>query len=370
MKTAKSIFKLFRWIISILIVLFALSTFMWKNYDQTLVLILISTLLIYWPKSIKKSLTAIQSDGLRIALIILLILLKVSVFKSEPKSSIYTSEANKAEVMAAYDENMKRWPKDTKDIYIDTEFGSVHVLECGKKENPPLVMLHAASMGAHSWAENLPPLLDNYHIFSIDNPGEGNKSELGNVLLFPSSPEEIAGFYASLFDSLSIETAIVFGASNGGSIAQSLAYYHPKKVSKLALFGPMGLTQLTSGSIAMMGLATIYPFQFLRDEVADWALGTSPQCHSAYDRWFNSILKGTIPSIAQPVPMTTNQKQSMKLPILLFLGSKDKIVGDVINAKQTAMEYPNIQIEVLESGHLIAVEKSKIVNEKIQSFLD
>jgi hypothetical protein len=61
-------------------------------------------------------------------------------------------------------------------------------------------MFHAASMGAHSCAENLEPVLDHYYIYSFDNPGEGNKSELNDALVFPSSPKEVADLYKKLLD--------------------------------------------------------------------------------------------------------------------------------------------------------------------------
>ena len=59
----------------------------------------------------------------------------------------------------------------------------------------------------------------------------------------------------------------------------------------------------------------------------------------------------------------------MDLPVLLFLGTKDAIVGDAKIAKKTAEKYPNIQIEILESGHLIAVEHAVYVNRKMAEFL-
>ena len=87
------------------------------------------------------------------------------------------SEEHQKELMNIYDQKVKDWPEDTEDIYIKTSYGSVHVLACGSKYKPPLLLFHAASMGAHSWAENLEPLLSNYRIFAIDNIGEGNKSK-------------------------------------------------------------------------------------------------------------------------------------------------------------------------------------------------
>jgi pimeloyl-ACP methyl ester carboxylesterase len=80
-------------------------------------------------------------------------------------------------------------------------------------------------------------------------------------------------------------------------------------------------------------------------------------------------MKATIPSVTMPEPMTKEQKASMDLPVLLFLGTEDPIVGEVEHAKKVAEEYPDIRIEVLDSGHLIAVEHAAYVNSVVLDFL-
>ena len=370
MKTLKISFKVIRWTIAILLLLFALATFMGKSYGQTLSVLGIALFLVYWPASIEKWLNSTQSVILRVFTIAILFIGMKTLFAPEAKTSIYKSEEDRVELMSIYEELLTPWPAETKSMYVTTPYGDVHYLELGDPSNPPLVMFHAASLGAHSWAENLEPVIDQFHIYAIDNIGEGNRSELRDALIFPSNPIEVADFYNDLFDQLEIDSAVVFGASNGGFIAQILAFHHPEKVSKLALFGPMGLTRLTSGSVAMMMASTMYPFQFMRDVVSQWAIGSAPACQDKYGSWFNQIMKGTIPSIAHPVPMTTEQKEQMDLPILLFLGTQDKIVGDAEVARSAGEIYPNIQIEVLESGHLIAVEHARIVNKELAEFLN
>jgi pimeloyl-ACP methyl ester carboxylesterase len=263
---------------------------------------------------------------------------------------------------------LKDWPGNTESIYVGTKYGQVHILAIGSKKLPPLLMLHAASMGAHSWAENLHPFTNKYRIYAIDNIGEGNKSKLIDVLKYPNSPKEIADLYAFIANSLKIERSPVLGASNGGFIAQIYAYYYPEKVESLVLFGPMGLTPLTGKNIAMLTIATMYPLQFIRNYVSQWALGKNKYCHDKYGEWFNTIMKGTIPSVARPIPLSVEQKKNMRLPILLFLGTDDPVVGDVKSAEQSALIYPNIEIEILNSGHLIAVEQKDKINFKLIEF--
>lgn len=370
MKTIAAIFKGLRWFAASLIVLLAIATFIGKSYGQTICLVLIAALLVYWPGFFSEKLNRLYSTGVRILLIIALFAVKQVFFRSDPKTSIYISEESRTGLMALYDECLQAWPEDSRSLFISTEYGKVHIIECGNANKPPLVMFHAASMGAHSWAENLDPLLEYFHIFSIDNPGEANKSELSNALVFPDSPKELADYYCEILGRMNIDSAVIFGASNGGFIAQSLAYYHPEKVTRMALFGPMGLTQLTSGSVVMMGLSTMYPFQFMRDIVANWALGHDHGTHLKYGEWFNEVMKGTVPSVMMPVPMSAEQKNQMDMPVLLFLGSNDRIVGDAEHARDLAEEYPNIEIEILESGHLISVECADEVNERLSEFVE
>ena len=137
----------------------------------------------------------------------------------------------------------------------------------------------------------------------------------------------------------------------------------------MALFGPMGLTQLSGKSIMMLSVASMYPFQFVRDRVTKWALGEAPEVTGSYGDWFNCMMKATIPSVTMPEPMTSEQKASMDLPVLLFLGTEDPIVGEAEHAKKVAEEYPDIRIEVLDSGHLIAVEHAAYVNSVVLDFL-
>ncbi|MBN2775743.1 MAG: alpha/beta hydrolase [Prolixibacteraceae bacterium] len=370
MKTIKFILNIFKWIIIAGILLFSLTLILNKAFGQALVFLLIAFALAYWPNFKNRKWNKKTVFISRIAFLVILVLIKIIFLKSEPKTTIYTSEPNRQKLMEIYDEKVSDWPDDTEDIYLETEFGTVHVLVCGIEENPPLLMFHAASMGAHSWAENLEPVLDHYRIYAVDNIGEGNKSKLKDALVFPRTPKEIADFNASIANKLEIEKCPVFGSSNGGFIAQVYAYYYPEKVESLALFGPMGLTQLSVKSIFMLGVASMYPMESIRKYVAEWAFGNDEYVNSKYGDWFNQIMIASIPSVGMPVPMTTEQKQKMDLPVLLFLGTNDPIVGDAELAKQTAGDYPNIRIEILDSGHLVSVEHAKTINMAIKEFLN
>jgi len=366
----KILLSIFKCLLALLIFLFSISTFMGQSYLQSFFLCLLVVSILYWPSAFREKWNKRVSTWIRLASVIVLFLISFLVLKPDTKTSIYLTEERRIELMDLYDKNLSNWPEETEEIYIETNYGTVHLLACGDINNPPLVMVHAASMGAHSWAENLAPLLDHYRVYSVDNIGEGNKSNLKDALEFPESQKEIADHFASIMDAIGVKRSPLFGASNGGYVAMCYTYHYPERVESLSLFGPMGLTQLTGKSIMMLSIASMYPFPFIRDKVTRWALGNDPYVNKVYEDWFNGILKGTIPSLGMPVPMSTDQKAEMDLPVLLFLGTKDPIVGNADFARKTAEEYPDIHIEVLESGHLVAVEHAEYVNSVLCEFLE
>jgi pimeloyl-ACP methyl ester carboxylesterase len=365
----RTLLGILKWIVILLILLFSVATFMGGSYLQTGLLWLAILVMAWWPRKWKELWKRSFSLTLRLLFILVLLAISIGAFRPEPKKSIYLSEELRMELMGIYDEKVRDWPTGTEDIAIEGPYGTVHFLACGNLDNPPLVMIHAASMGAHSWAENLSPLLDHYRIYSIDNIGEGNKSQLTDPLVYPRSEKEIADHLAFILDELGVARSSVFGASNGGFVSMCFADHYPDRVESLALFGPMGLTQLTPKSFMMLSIATMYPFPFVREGVRKWALGEDPYIVDTYGDWFNCIMKGTIPSVAEPVPMTSEQKSSMNFPVLLFLGTEDPIVGDASVASDLAGDFPDIQIEILESSHLVAVEHAEYVNRKVAEFL-
>lgn len=368
-KAAITLLQVVKWIVALIILLLSLTTLLGGSYIQTILLVLSAVILIWWPSGLMRRWNRSINLVIRGGMVILLFISGLVVFGTGPESGIYITEELKDELMRLYDERVQVWPDGTKDLYLTTAYGTVHVLVCGSEDLPPLVMVHAASMGAHSWAENLGPLLGHYRIYSVDNIGEGNKSNLDDVRRFPRNQEEVADHFAEIMDQLGIDRSPVFGASNGGYIAQSYAFHYPERVQSLALFGPMGLTKLTGKSIMMLSVSTMYPMQRVRDGVTRWALGENEKVLETYGEWFNCIMKATIPSVAMPVPMTSEQKSQMRMPVLLFLGTNDPIVGDAEIARNTAMDYPDIKIEVLESGHLVAVERADRVNVLVSDFL-
>ncbi|MDT0201602.1 4,5:9,10-diseco-3-hydroxy-5,9,17-trioxoandrosta-1(10),2-diene-4-oate hydrolase [Nocardioides sp. AE5] len=106
----------------------------------------------------------------------------------------------------------------------------------------PLVMLHGGGPGASSWSNfgsALPGFAQDFRTILIDQPGFGGSDKPpveGNYY------RHAAKYVIGLLDQLGIDRFHVLGNSLGGGTAMRLALEHPKRVGRLVLMGPGGLS--------------------------------------------------------------------------------------------------------------------------------
>lgn len=294
----------------------------------------------------------------RAALAIILSSVFIILNSTQKPATIYRSPQLKTDVHRLYAAHLDRWPGSHENIFIKTNYGEVHFVACGPGQAPPIFLFHAAAMGAISCADKVDSLSRLYRLYAVDNPGEAGLSELDNPGRFPRNGKEVSDLYFEIADSLGVQSAPIIAASNGGFIALSIACYAPDRVRSLILLGPMGIVPLSGSSVLKMTVASLYPFPLVRDYVSRWAVGLNPAVTNRYGRWFNLTMLSTFPAVAEPQPLTSEQKRALRVPVLLILGSNDNLVGDPSAAKASAEEIPNIDVDIVESAHLIGVEKA------------
>jgi pimeloyl-ACP methyl ester carboxylesterase len=253
---------------------------------------------------------------------------------------------------------------------LDTDYGQVHVIVSGPEDGPPVLLLHASAVSSWSWIYNVEALNEHYRTYAIDTIGEVGKSSLNSLDNIPADGRAWSDLYAEMADMLDIEQAYVVGASYGGFIATNYALYHPERVEKLALLGPMGMTPATGKTVARIMLAQFFPLAPVQSSTTRWALGDDPFVLQEYEEWFRLVMTSSAPKEAGPKAFTPEQLQGMDVPVLLILGEKDALTSDPETVKGLANNVPDIQIEVLDTGHLIGVEQPEMANNLIISFFE
>lgn len=124
----------------------------------------------------------------------------------------------------------------------------------------PLVMLHGGGPGASAWSNfgsALPAFSQSFRTLLVDQPGFGasDKPEItGNFYEFA------ADAVVALLDELGIDRVHLLGNSLGGGTAARLALKYPKRVGRLVMMGPGGLSLNLFHADPTEGIKRLYEF--------------------------------------------------------------------------------------------------------------
>ena len=358
-----------RWFFGILFGLLAVSMALTGNWLQVIPLVLLVILLLPFDQVFQR-LTGklLPWWGGLIAIVLLLMAFVWLGSLTEFTSAIYKSPDVKARFMAMYAARMKEWPVPYEDVFIETDYGKIHVIVSGPKQAPPLVLLHVSGVPSWSWQYNIQELSRHYRTYAIDTIGDAGASELKTRDHYPEDGKAQARLYSEIFDKLGIKSTYIAGGSEGGFIGTNIALYAPTRVKKLALLGPMGYGGTTASVLRIM-LVQFFPLKPIQDSTIPWAFGDDPKVTRFSGEWLRLFMTETFPRKARPVPFTPGQLRNIKVPVLLVLGKRDNLVGDPENTRPLAQNIPDVRIEVLNTGHFVGVEQPQKVNRLIIEFL-
>ncbi len=367
----KIVFPLLSWIFGCLFFLLFLLSLYSRHFSPSLLVLLISVMLVppvrRWTSEFLRVPIPVWVRGILIP--VLFFLFVFLIFKGMGnKYSIYKNPDIDKRLMAIYENRMTQWPVPYESWYIDTRYGKVFIIISGPEDAPPVFLLHASAMGSWSWLYNIKGLNKYYRTYAVDTIGDAGKSELKDIGTFPTDGKALAGLYTEIMDTLGVEKACFMGASQGGFITTNMALYAPGRVEKIILCGPMGFTG-TNVSVLRILFTTMFPVKPIQDGATRWAFGDDPEINEAVGEWFGLILRGVISRQARPQPFTREQLNSLKLPVLLLLGSRDGLVGNPENAKQLVKDMNDVRVEVLDTGHLISAERPDEFNKLVIDFI-
>jgi pimeloyl-ACP methyl ester carboxylesterase len=69
-----------------------------------------------------------------------------------------------------------------------------------------------------------------------------------------------------------------------------------------------------------------------------------------------------------PFTLPAEQRQSLQVPVMFVFGEGDNLVGDPEAAKALVQDVPDVQVEIVEAGHLMGGELPEQVNGLILDF--
>jgi pimeloyl-ACP methyl ester carboxylesterase len=155
---------------------------------------------------------------------------------------------------------LKNWPVPYETLTVTTRHGDTHVISCGEKTGPPLVLLHGLASNAVSWVGDVEQYSRHFRVFAVDIPGEPGRSA-------PNRPSwegpDFAEWTEDLLNGLGLEKASIVGLSQGGWTALKFATCRPimthfnARIGKDYLFSDDELARLVMPVMLLGGVEDV-----------------------------------------------------------------------------------------------------------------
>jgi len=147
------------------------------------------------------------------------------------KMKVYKNAKARKNVLDSYDELLKMWNVRLEETDIPATYGTTHVITCGDKNNPPLVLFHGVGdNSALMWVYNARDLARYFWVIAVDTIGGPGKSLPNNN--YNKNFDGIRWIDEVLIK-FTQDRVFIAGVSNGAYLAQLYGIYRPERVIKI-----------------------------------------------------------------------------------------------------------------------------------------
>lgn len=268
--------------------------------------------------------------------------------------TIYKSTAGKKKIIELYDEQLNRLNVSYKDVYIQTSFGTTHIIETGSLEKEPLLVFHG---GNATTAYNLLAcdfLLNDFHIYAVDTIGHPGKSAETCLSAFGYKYGKWAG---EVIDKLGFESMDLFGGSFGAGIIAKTMCEVPDQVKRVVLYVPSGIKNAPSiKSVSMMFPMIMYWItkkdKWLNKCILPMAISEENITDDIYQTAKLSIDYAKVKT-AMPSNVDEKRMKKCKAPTLVMAAEKDCLFPGEGVIERAERIIPDCQTYLLKDrGHM------------------
>jgi len=207
-------------------------------------------------------------------------------------------------------------------------------------EGPPLVRLHGNGGSIQSSEMFIPDLMKNYKVIAIDSRGQGKSTDNDSPLTY----EQMASDINMLLEQLNIDSAYIWGQSDGAILGLILAMDYPKKVKKLLSFG----ANIQPDSLA------VFPWT-----ITDFTKKMKEAKTKQEQKLYRLMLDN--PNIPY------SKLNSIKAPVLIMVGDRDGIRPE--HTLKIFQNIPNSQLSIIPGAtHQASKEKKEMVLQILNDF--
>lgn len=263
--------------------------------------------------------------------------------------------------------------------FIDINDGQIYYQDDGK--DLPVVFIHAGYVDSRMWDNQITPFSEKFRVIRYDVRGYGKSTKSTKEY---TDSEDLK----TLLDHLGVKKAVLIGVSNGGRIAFDFAVSYPEMVTALIpvdsglkgykISGPEEeklWEQLTLDEEKYLNLRREGKFREAAEIDVDFWSNTATGDLKEYLLGIaedNVFTDETDPDTLQvsPQPPAFERLKSLKMPVLIIVGSKDTPPLIAMDRRIHEMIEGSKFVVIDGADHLPSISKPEAFREVVLAFLE
>ncbi|MBS8265437.1 alpha/beta hydrolase [Mesobacillus boroniphilus] len=284
--------------------------------------------------------------------------------------TIYKSLEGKEQILNQYEEYLTQFDSLIGREYVQTRFGSTHVLIMGKEDGKPLFIFQGGNCinpVTLSWFKGL---LEEYKVYAPDTIGHPGYSDENRI---SASDGSFAEWTQDLMDHYKIEKCAFIGPSYGGGIILRIAAFMPERIHCAVLVAPAGISL---GSKIKMIKEILFPMVFYKingsarslRRIAD--VMSSNSMNGMDESIIGNIFKHTTLEQEMPKLTTAEELRDYSAPTLVITGTEDVFFpGNKISQKTQGLLGDRLELKKYQMGHFPSAAHLEKIDTDIKGFL-
>ena len=286
------------------------------------------------------------------------------------QASGFKTREGEARFLAAYDNEMKLWPVPYEQVDVRSRFGTTHVVICGPKTAPPLVLLHGYMATLTMWWPNIAAFSKDYRVYAVDVMGQPSKSRPGEPIV---NVADFVSWLTATLDGLHLDRVFLVGMSFGGWLALNYAVAAPQRVRKLVLLSPGGVLPMVR-QFTVRGMLLVWlPTRSSVNSFFRWLGFTDPAYANLLEMVYLGLRHFRMPietARVMPAVVSDDALRTMKVPTLLLIGDREVISNPARALERARRLIPEFEGELVpECRHDMVSRRRDVVDPHVLDFL-
>lgn len=289
----------------------------------------------------------------------------------ESLSQLYRSQSAYEQSMQSYDEAVSQWSIQPESLYVDTRFGSTHLLRIGDSSKPPFVFFHGwnGNSAGLNIELDIPRLARHFQLHFVDTIGQSGKS----APVRPDTKDSSYGDWAAdVFESLDLKDIHLSGISGGGYLSLKACVQAPDRINRAFLMVPGGLVDLSRINLRFIisAIPSAVGFEwggrFFVRRMLSPNFTDKGRIHEM-GAGMQNVLSGLIPVLG-PKALSNKELKQIQCPIYIVVGEHDIAVPPKKTIKRAQKRLANVTTKMIDAGHMITIEKREWLMDEMLKF--